>query len=44
VDLLIDNMSDYRAAMYEVARQVTELKILGEYRHQKSSVAVKKNI
>ncbi len=31
VDLLINNMADYQAAMYQVARQVIELKILGEY-------------
>ncbi len=40
-DLLIDNLPDYRSAMYEVARQVTELKILGEYISRQSQVLPK---
>jgi len=36
VDLLIDDMADYQAAMYQVARQVIELKILGEYQSMKT--------
>ncbi len=35
VDLLIDNLADYQTAMYEVARQVIELKIFGEYQSMK---------
>ena len=35
VDLLIDNLADYQTAMYQVARQVIELKILGEYTSKK---------
>ncbi len=35
VDLLIDDIDKYQLAMYKVARQVIELKILGEYKHKK---------
>ena len=35
VDLLIDRLADYQTAMYQVARQVIELKILGEYTSMK---------
>ncbi len=35
-DLLIDDIEQYQIAMYKVAQQVIELKILGEYTNQKS--------
>lgn len=38
VDLLIEDLQAYRAAMYEVARQVIELKILGEYKGKQRAV------
>ena len=34
VDLLIDDIDQYQLAMYKVAQQVVELKILGEYKNQ----------
>ena len=37
VDLLIDDLQKYQMAMYEVARQVLELKILGEYISMRSA-------